>query len=107
MMELFINFPARLDFSLGSYTLSFGNSWFWTGVFFVVILFLRWWGIKKFLSFTIVISLVLFLMFKLDSVIISRLGDESSPFTSLLKPLTIAIVGFVFLYYAFVRKDSQ
>lgn len=105
-MELFINFPARLDFSLGSCTVSFGNPWFWAGVFLVVILFLRWWGIKKFLSFAIVISLVLFLMFKLESVIIGRLGDESNPFTSLLKPLTIAIVGFVF-YYAFVRKDSQ
>ncbi|MBL7197567.1 MAG: hypothetical protein ISS47_05670 [Candidatus Omnitrophica bacterium] len=103
---MFINLITRINISLGSFKVSLGNPLFWAGVIIIVALLLRWWGIKKLISFSIITSVLLFLMFKLDSIITDSLGkDEGNPFALLTKPFFLALTAFVFIYYSFLRKD--
>jgi len=104
---MFVNLVGRIVVSFGNYNLSFGNPWFWVGVGTVLFLLWRWWGIKKLLSFSIIICGLMFLMFKSDVAIKNYLGEEGKEYAFLTKPFFIAVSAFIFLYYAFIRKDSN
>lgn len=101
------NLICRLEVTVGTFKFNINNPWYWAGALFVLLVLWRWWGIKKLLSFSIIISLLIFLMFRFDTIITEHLGkEEGSPFAMLTRPFFIALCGFVFLYYGFLRKDS-
>ncbi|NQU19085.1 hypothetical protein HQ550_02900 [bacterium] len=101
-----IDLAARIKISFGSLKVIIGSPLFWVGVIVILLFFLRRWGLKKFISFSIVISVLLFLMFRLDSFIVNLLGkEEGIPFSFLTKPFFLAAIAFVFLYYNFMRKE--
>lgn len=103
---MFTDLACRINVSFGSFKFSLENPWFWTGVVFVLVVLWRWWGIKKLLSFSIIIAILIFSMFKLDAVIMNRLGEEGREYTLLTKPFFIGVCAFVFLYYGFIRKEK-
>jgi hypothetical protein len=103
---MFINLLARVYISFGSFKMGLDNPGFWIGAGTILLFLWRWWGIKKLLSFGIVIFILLFIIFKVDGFLIGVLGkDESDPFVLLAKPFFIAISVAVFLCYSFLSKD--
>lgn len=70
----------------------------------VLIFFLRLWGFKKTLSFSLIIFLLLLVMFRVDNFIVGLFGkSEGSLIAVLVKPIFVFVMAFVFLYYCFMR----
>ena len=101
-----IDLSARLQVHFGSYRFSFDNPIFWISVAIIILFFLRHWGIKRLFSFSIITSILIFLMFKADAYIINIFGVEEGGYYALLtKPLFVFVIVFVFIYYGFIMKD--
>lgn len=104
---MFTNLICSIEITLGNLKFTIGNPWFWAGSISVLIVLWRWWGIKKLLSFTIVISLLFYLMIRVETIVSNYFGEgEGSFFAMMTKPFFIALAAFVFFYYGFLRKDS-
>ncbi|MFC1709648.1 hypothetical protein ACFL2J_06310 [Candidatus Omnitrophota bacterium] len=103
---MFIDLACRIKVSLGSFKFSIGDPLSWAGAVFTVILLWRWWGLKKLLSFSIIVALLMFLMFKLDNFILNSLNKEGIGYTFLTKPFFISILICVFLYYGFIHNGK-
>jgi hypothetical protein len=103
---MLIDLAARISIFFGSFKISLGNPLFWIGVVIILLFLLRQVGIKKLLSLSIIVSILLFLMFKVDGVIVNYFGKEDGNFcTVLTKPLFIFIIAVVFVYYIFLSKE--
>jgi hypothetical protein len=101
-----VDLAARISISFGAQKIKIDNPLFWIGVIIILLFFLRWWGIKKFISFSLIISVLLFLMFKADSFIAGYFGKDEGNFYGLLaKPLFLFFIGIVFVYYVFLKKE--
>lgn len=97
---------ARVSVSFGSSKMIIGNPLFWIGFIVILLFLLIRWGIKKFFSFSIIISTLLFSMFRVDNFIVSYFGREEGNFYSVLtKPLFLFLIAFVVIYYFFIWKD--
>lgn len=96
----------KVSISFGSFKVIVENPLFWAGGVVILLFLLIRWGIRKFLSFSIVIAALLFSMFKVDSYIVSIFGkEEGSFYTVLTKPLFLFLIAFVVIYYGFIWKD--
>lgn len=103
---LSFNFASKINISLGDYNIIVGNPIFWIGVFVILLYFLRSWGIKKVISFGLIVSALLFSMFRFDDFISSFFGKEEGNYYALLtKPVFLFLMAFVFIYYAFINRE--
>ena len=104
---MFTNLICSIEVTLGNNKFTIDNPWFWAGIIFVLVVLWCWWGFKRLLSFTAVISLLFFLMMRTEFIVNNYFGeDEGSSFAMLTKPFFMALAAFIFLYYAFLNRDS-
>lgn len=101
------NFACSIEIALGNFKFTIDNPLFWVGCITAFIVLWRWWGIKKLLSFLIVFSLLIVLMFRTENIVSNYFGEgEGNYFAMLIRPFFIALAAFIFFYYGFLRKDS-
>ncbi len=103
---MFTILSARIVFTFSSFKVGLGNPVFWICAFIILLVFLNRWGLKKILSFSVIISVLLFLMFKVDRIVIDIFGrEEGNLYSVLTKPIFLFLIAVVLIYYAFIYKE--
>jgi len=71
----------------------------------IFIFLLRCWGIKKIISCSVVVGILVFLMIRIDNLVLQTLGNsEGEYFTMLVKPFFVFIIALTFLYFSFIKE---
>ncbi|MFC1645587.1 hypothetical protein ACFL2Y_00190 [Candidatus Omnitrophota bacterium] len=101
-----MNLASKIVISFGSFEVSLANPWTWAGIVFILIVLWRWWGIKRLILFSIIISVLMVFMFRLDNIICNRLGaEEGNPFALLIKPFFLSLSAVIFLCFGFINRN--
>ena len=101
-----INLIARIILDFGSFKIGLGNPFFWIGIIIISLILLFRWGVRKFLSFSILFSALLFSIYKIDQFIVAFFGkEEGELYTVLAKPFFLCLFAFLVFNYSFLNKD--
>ena len=100
-------FLYHLD-SLKNFNFSFLNPVFWLFLLILFLILLRFWLAKKAFSFCMILAIVLLATIKLENFMAGLLANSVKTFDpTIIRLFAIAIVVFIFIYYAFIKRDKD
>jgi len=101
------NFSYPYWQDLENFNFSIFNPLFWSGLFVLFLVLLRFWRIRKSFSFCLILALILLGTTKLESILLSLGVDRQGFGLPLLRAGAFLIIGVVFVYYLLVKGDSE
>jgi len=95
-------------YRLGNFHFTFTNPVFWLFLLLLFLTLLTFWRLKKALSFSLIVALILLGATKFENFlgnIFTGSGESFDP--TMVRLLSITFIAFIFIYYAFIKRDKD
>ena len=100
-------FLYHLD-SLKNFQFTPLNPVFWLFLLLLFLILLRFWLVKKSFSFCLIVAIVLLATTKLEDFLVNKLAKSVEIFDpKIIRLFPIVVISFVFLYYAFIKRNGE
>ena len=87
---------------------TFSNPVFWLLALVLFLILLTFWQLKKALPFSLIVALILLGTTKFENFLSNIfVGSRESFDPTMVRLLSITFIAFIFIYYAFIKRDKD